>query len=115
MDKLLPIILIFLGEAITISVEVLAAKHFSGSQGSFASVFWKALPIFVFGCSLVVGGYMFGLARLKNIWVVSAVSITSILFIEPIVDYTLTGQIPTRGALIGLVFGVLGFAASLSL
>ncbi len=115
MDKLWSIILIFVGEAVTISVEVLAAKYYAGRDLSFTEVFVKALPVFVLGSALLISGYMLGLSRLKNIWIVSAVSITSILIIEPVVDYVLTGQLPTRGAFIGLIFGALGFGAALFL
>jgi hypothetical protein len=58
---------------------------------------------------------MFGLKIFKNIWIVSVISITSILIIEPFIAYFIGGQLPTKGAIIGLVFGVLGFAAALFL
>jgi hypothetical protein len=39
-------------------------------------------------------------------------SITSILIIEPLIAYLVLKQLPTKGALIGLILGALGFAAT---
>ena len=66
-----------------------------------------------FGGFLLLAGYMLSMQSFKNIWIVSAVSIASILIAEPIIDYTVTGQLPTKGAIVGLVFGVLGFISDL--
>jgi hypothetical protein len=112
MNKFLTILIIFCGEALAILAEIIAAKYFAISDAKFATVFFKALPLIILGGILLLCGYMLGLRAFKNIWIVSAVSITSILIIEPIVNYTVTGQTPTKGALIGLIFGVLGFIAA---
>ena len=115
MTKFLAIIIIFVGEAVSIYAEVFAARHYNSTANSFAGTFFKILPVMILGTSLLLGGYMFGLSKFKNIWIVSAISVTSILFLEPLIDYTVGGQLPTKGALVGLVFGVLGFFATLFL
>jgi hypothetical protein len=115
MEKLIAILIIFAGEAIAIAAEVFAARHYSSPGSSFHGTFFRVLPFIILGSSILLGGYMFGLAKFKNIWVVSAISITSILFLEPLIDYIVGGQLPTRGAIIGLIFGTCGFAASLFL
>ncbi|MEM5778032.1 MAG: hypothetical protein QXK49_00160 [Candidatus Aenigmatarchaeota archaeon] len=62
---------------------------------------------------MLILGYIFGFSSFKNIWIVSIISITSILISEPILAYTFFHQMPTTGALIGLVFGVLGFISTI--
>jgi len=112
MGKLLTILIIFLGEVFAILAEVVAAKYYFQNNEKFLNIFLKALPIIVIGCVLLLVGYMLGLRAFKNIWIVSAISITSILITEPIVDYTITHQLPTTGALIGLVLGFLGLVSA---
>ena len=113
--KILTIILIFMGEVLAIYSEIAAARNYSFKEHPFASAFFKILPIIVLASTLLLIGYMLGLKSFKNIWVVSAISITSILIMEPIIAYTVTNQLPTRGAIAGLIFGVLGFMSALFL
>jgi len=115
MQKLLPISIIFLGEVTAILAEIYGAKFYSMPGSSFAKIFFKLLPVIIIAGILLLGGYMLGLKTFKNIWIVSVISITSILIAEPIIDYTVTKQLPTKGALIGLIFGVLGFISALFL
>ena len=65
------------------------------------------------GGGLVVAGYMTGFKAFKNIWIVSVISIASILLVEPIMNYFIVGQLPTRGALVGLVLGAGGLFSAL--
>lgn len=115
MPKFYAILILFLGEALSILAEVIAAKHFALDNNTFFKGFLRALPVIIFAGALLIAGYMLGLKAFKNIWVVSALSVTSIVIAEPIINYTITGQAPTRGGLIGLIFGCLGFVAALSL
>jgi hypothetical protein len=115
MDKLLTILIIFLGEALAILAEVVAAKNYFQSNDKFLNIFLKAVPIIALGMILLLFGYMLGLRTFKNIWIVSAISITSILITEPIVNYIITHQLPTTGAFIGLVLGFLGMLSALFL
>jgi len=115
MPKILVILIIFLGETLAILAEITSAKYFAIDHNSFSRGVIRAIPIMLTGSLLLVFGYMLGLKNFKNIWIVSAVSITSILIAEPIINYTITKQLPGRGALIGLTLGVLGFLAALFL
>lgn len=109
--KILALALLVCGEGIAIYAEMRAAREHAQSLP-------ETLPLIglmtVAGCLLIVG-YVLGYRAYQNIWIVSVVSITSILVIEPILAYTIFQEIPTRGAVIGLTFGALGFAASLLL
>lgn len=115
MSKLLPIIIIFLGEVFAILAEITSAKYFALDGNNFLKGFLRAFPVILVGAILLVCGYMLGLKAFKNIWIVSAVSITSILISEPVINYTITHQLPTRGSIIGLVLGIFGFLAALFL
>lgn len=79
----------------------------------FSSAFGRLFPLIALAGGLLIAGYMIGVRAFQNIWIVSAVSITSILVIEPVLDYVVFQQLPTTGAVIGLVFGAAGFLAAL--
>src|SRR5574340_145912 len=115
MSKTLAILILFSGEVLSILAEVVTAKYFAVDNNSFSKGFFRALPVIVIAGALLLAGYMLGYKAFKNIWVVSVISITSILIAEPIINLSVTGQLPTKGALIGLILGILGFLATLFL
>lgn len=106
MDKLLVILVIFIGEGLMIYSEMYGARQYA--PGSFNNIFWKMLIIAIPGSALLVAGYITGFNAFKNIWIISVVSITSILLIEPVLAYAVFHQLPTKGALTGLILGVVG-------
>jgi hypothetical protein len=112
-SKLAVIFLIFFGEALFIYVEMLVAKSYNMADKSFLSVFLKALPFSIIFGSLIIAGYTLGLKAFQNIWIVSVTSITSIIIMEPVMAYFVTGQTPTRGALIGFILGITGLISAL--
>lgn len=109
--KIIVILLIIMGEGFSIYAEMIAAKSHSGSI--LTQTFLKMLIIVVIAGGFLILGYVLGYSVFKNIWVVSVASITSILIIEPILAYTIFSQLPTKGALIGLILGALGFISAL--
>ena len=113
--KLLPIILIFLGELSLIYIEIIAAKKYALAAEPFVQVGLKILLWMIVASGFIVAGYMLGLKAFKNIWIVTVTSITTILIAEPILNYFVIGQLPTRGAAFGFFFGVLGLLAALFL
>ncbi|HLF54661.1 MAG TPA: hypothetical protein VI612_02995 [Candidatus Nanoarchaeia archaeon] len=112
--KIIVIVLLFVGEALSIYAEMLGARTFDGSN-LFIHVFLKMFLIIALAGGFLIAGYMLGFSAFKNIWIVSAASITSILIIEPILAYTIFHQLPTKGAFIGLILGAIGFLATLIL
>jgi hypothetical protein len=114
-SKTFAVILILFGEMITIYAEMLLARNNFFNPSSFLKVFWQPFFIMVIGGSLLITGYFTGFGAFKNIWIVSVISITSILIIEPILAYTIFHQLPTKGAAIGLAFGILGFISAMFL
>src|SRR3989338_3422614 len=109
MQKIIPIILIFLGEGLAIYSEIVAAKNIN----TFAATFWKMSGVMTLAGLLLIAGYMFGLKYLNNIWIVGVVSIGGIIIMEPVITYLLFQEFPSRGALIGLVLGILGLLSAL--
>jgi ABC-type cobalamin transport system permease subunit len=109
MQKIIPIVLIFLGESLAIYSEVIAAKYFQ----NFSSTFWKMSGVMAVAGVFLIAGYMLGVKYLQNIWIVGAVSITSIIIVEPIITYAVFHEIPSRGALIGLILGFIGMISAL--
>lgn len=114
-NKILVVGLIFLGELLAIYAEMLGARAFSAAGASFVRIFLRMFLIICLGGGFLVAGYILGYQSFKNIWIVSAASITSILIIEPTLAYFVFHQLPTTGAGIGLVLGIVGLLFSLFL
>jgi uncharacterized membrane protein len=83
------IALIFIGEALAIYAEMIGARTHSLNSQPFISIFLKMFVVIAVAGGLLVAGYMLGLGTFKNIWIVSVISITSILIVEPILAYSL--------------------------
>ena len=111
-SKIFAIVLILFGEMITIYAEMLLARN-NFSNSSLSKVFWPPFFIMVLGGTLLITGYFTGFGAFKNIWIVSVISITSILIIEPTLAYTIFHQLPTKGATLGFILGALGFIMAL--
>jgi hypothetical protein len=110
MQKLVAVILLFFGEALAIYAELYAAnKNISGfDKGLFVKM---TLLMAVAGAALIAG-YMFGYKSFSNVWIVIALSVGAIVIIEPVIAYLLFRELPTRGAVIGMVLGVAGILSS---
>lgn len=109
MPKVIPVIFLFVGETIGIVAEIFSAK----SSNNFLRTFLFGFLLITISAVFLILGYMLGFKYFKNIWIVSAISILSILMVEPILDYTVFNQLPTKGAFIGLILGAIGFAATI--
>ncbi len=110
MQKIITILLLVFGEALAIYAELYAAKK-------NISVFDKALFTNMFLLMALAGGaliagYMLGYKCFSNVWVVIALSIGSIVVIEPVIAYLLFKELPTKGAMIGVVLGLVGMVSS---
>lgn len=128
MEKFLAVLFLILGEVLTVYSQIIAAEtvkdheNLSSSQSNvltsilfeepLRSTFWKSSFLLAIAGALLIAGYMIGYKSFKNIWIVMALSITSILILEPILAYITFKTIPSKGALAGLILGALGFAIS---
>jgi hypothetical protein len=109
--KLLSLTLIVIGEILAIYAELFAAHQLQTKNSQ--QIFWTSFAIMTLAGAALLGGYMLGYKSFDNIWIVVAVSIGSILIVEPIVAYAMFKEIPTKGAIIGLVLGVAGTFTSM--
>jgi hypothetical protein len=109
------VLLVFFGETLSIGAELVASKRAAAASPNYLSIFLLMFIPIAIGGACLVAGYMLGYIHLKNIWIVAAVSVGSILIVEPVLAFVLFRQLPTLGASIGLACGVLGTAAALVL
>ncbi|MCE9541850.1 hypothetical protein K8R03_04840 [Candidatus Kaiserbacteria bacterium] len=110
--KMTAIALIFVGEAFSISAQLMASKKAELSfttQGGF--LIWMLIAGAVGGV-LLVAGYIVGYSRFQNIWIVTAISIGSIVIFEPILAAILFRQLPTLGSGVGLILGICAIIAA---
>lgn len=112
MLKVISIAAIWAAEALGIFAEIYSAKLASTSL-SMAPAILRGSLIFLPVCILIIFGYVAGYKAFGNIWIVSAISITSILVIEPVLDYAIFRQMPTLGAGVGFILGAIGFVFTL--
>jgi len=106
--KVAAIFLLLVGETVSIFIEVILARRYAFTQ-PFWNLFLKGFLVIALASAFLIAGYMLGFRSFKNIWVVSVISLTTILIAEPIIDYLVFRQMPTAGALIGLILAATGF------
>jgi hypothetical protein len=111
-EKTFSIVLILIGEAVSILAEMLAAKF--QEMASFNTTFFVNSALFAVAGFSLIGGYMIGYKAFSNIWIITVISITSLLFLEVIIGYTVFREPLTLGALLGFLCGILGFILCLS-
>src|SRR5579859_5170058 len=109
MKKVIPILLLFFGESLAIYSEIIAARNIN----NFFSTFWKMCGLMFLAVIFLIASYMLGMKYLQNIWVIGAISIASIVIVEPLLTYLVFHELPSRGALIGLILGVLAILSAL--
>lgn len=112
-SKILVLALIFIGEALSIYAEMLGARSNHIASQPFLQIFLKMFLMITLAGGFLIAGYMLGFNAFKNIWIVSVASITSILIVEPVLAWSFFHQIPTTGAIVGLVLGAIGLFVSI--
>ena len=112
MSLWLVVIAVFIAEGLNIYGEMSAARLAvpSALLNSTNVVLFVLVTI---GAWLLLFAYAFGYQNVKNIWIVSAMAVTSILIIEPILAWVFFHQIPTKGSLLGLVLGAIGLITTI--
>ena len=110
----LAVVLLIVGEVVTIYAELCAAKLPNNGSASLVGLIRPFLLIAFAGVCLILA-YWMGYHVVGNIWVVTIASLTSILILEPIVVFAMFKEMPSRGAIIGFILGTLGFIAAVVL
>lgn len=107
------LLLLIMGEFLTIYAEIAGAKSTQSSQSimTWSNFGWAGLV--VLGSILLLIGYGMGQLAFKNIWTVYAISVTTILIVEPILAYLIFRDLPGRGSTIGAILGGTGLLVTL--
>jgi hypothetical protein len=113
--KIAALVLLFLGEVFSIGAELIGSKRIALDSTNWISLYVGMFLVITVAGALLIAGYMLGYLQFKNIWIVTAISIGSILIVEPLLAYLVFHQTPTFGATIGLILGFLGIVATLVL
>ncbi len=111
MNQILTGLALFFGEFLIIGIEMWAARYFDSAKPW--AVIVPAFTISIIGVVLLVYGYTFGYQAFRNIWIVTAISIASIIVVEPVLAWLLFHEMPTTGAVIALVLGIIGIVVSI--
>ena len=106
--KLFVIFMIALGETLAIYPELLISK----SQGRTSDWLWTIFIITIAGFPLLLG-YFFGYRAFHSMWAMMAVSIASILIVEPFTIWLMFHEIPSKMTLVALTFGAIGLIITL--
>jgi len=111
--KFIAVIALALGESLTIYAEISAAKESVKSLNT--PMLFKKLLLMIFAGALLLIGFMLGITSFDSIWVVSVISTTLMLLVEPIVAYSFFKILPGKGTTLGLIFGSAGLLCTLIL
>lgn len=105
MEKLIPIALLLAGESLAVYSEIIVAKD--------SNSLFKMLLLMTLAGFFLILGYLLGMKYIGDIWVIAAVSIAGIVVVEPPLIYFIFREIPSTGAIVGLILGVLAIFAAL--
>lgn len=112
MKSVIPLFLLFVGEAIYIWSEIMIAFS-AKSQNSTNTT--KLIILATVAGLIIIAGYYYGYKFSKNIWLVTATSISASLIVEPLISWFVFHELPNRGAIFGLIFGILGIFSTIFL
>lgn len=106
--KIFAVILVFLGEFFAVYAETFGIKY-----NLFSKNFWILFLLITLGGFLLITGYLLGYKAFNNIWIITVVSLTTFLTAEPIIILVFLKQMPTTGAIIGFILGLLGLVTAI--
>lgn len=107
------LLLMIFGEILTIYSEVYASK-LPGKPLETPLMFLRPIVLICIAGTCLVFAYWLGYKGTGNIWIVTVVSLTLLLILEPIVIYAMLKELPERGALIGFFLGAAGLVAAVA-
>ena len=107
--RLASLLCIVAGEVLTIFAQVRTSTFPEGQQRwLLVGSAWVVSGVFL------VLGYVVGAEAFGGVWSVAAVSVTSILIVEPVLLYLLLREWPSRPEAVGLMCGCVGLAVTLA-
>lgn len=113
--KLLILASIFLGELIGVYLEISLASKFEtvGSFGEVGKFILLLTPLFVISFLLLLLGYIYGYRSFNKIWIITIVSWSSILLVEPILNYFIFNELPQGRILISGILAIVAIVISI--
>lgn len=106
---------IFGGEFIGVFLEIFLANKFRAS-GSFPHIFKNLLlliPLFIISFFLLLLGYIYGFRAYQRIWVITIVSWSSIVLVEPVLNYFLFHELPSGNTLLAAILALAAIVVSI--
>lgn len=110
---MIAVLLIVVGEALSILSEMIAAKSYNNSR--LTGIYTSSVLTFAVSGLALIAGYMIGYKAFANIWIITVISITSLLLIEVALGFILFSERPTLGAMLGFACGAVGFLLALTI
>jgi hypothetical protein len=107
------LLLIVLGEVAIIYAEISGAYLIAQRDGVLSWQHVMLLVVCLCGSALLYAGYVSATAVFRDIWVVSAISASTVLLVEPGVAHVLFQELPAKGALVGILCGMAGLIVTL--
>ena len=106
--KFIVLFLLFLGEFISIALEIILAGKFksSGNLSEILKVFVYLIPIFILCLVFLLLGYIYGYRYFRKIWIVTIISWSSIVLVEPILNYIIFKELPSGKVVIASVLAL---------
>jgi hypothetical protein len=111
MNQIIAGLALFFGEVLIIGAEMWAARYFDSTKPW--AVIVSSFIVSIIGVILLICGYTYGYQTFKNIWIVMALSVAGILIVEPLLAWFLFHELPTTGATIALILGIIGIVLSI--
>ena len=113
--RFLSLVILFVGEGAGIWAEMMGARAYIQPGATFTRALLPTIPLILVSAFLLVTAYTLGLRAFTNIWAVTAISVGSILIVEPLFNLLYIGQTPTFGSGLGFFFGAAGILSSIFL
>ncbi|MFH1112166.1 MAG: hypothetical protein V1712_03840 [Patescibacteria group bacterium] len=100
--KYLVLAAIFVGEFLFIFFEIFLANKFKdgGTSSEVFKYLLLVVPFAVVFSVLILWGYIYGYRVFEKIWVITIISWSSILIIEPALNYLIFKEVPAGNTLI---------------
>ncbi len=113
--KILILLAIFIGELMFIFFEIYLAHKFRASVDSARVI--KTLILVVPWAAvfslLILWGYIYGYKYFEKIWVITIISWSSILIIEPALNYLIFKEMPAGNTLVASLLAVAAIIVSI--
>ncbi len=102
--KLFAVVMLAVGEALCIYSEMLIAKN--------PDWLWTFVLITIAGIPHLIG-YHYGFKAFGSMWAVMAVSVASILLVEPLTIWLMFRELPSQYSVVSLLLGAAGLITML--